>query len=468
MARFGRSFPLPRRRIPRAVNLAWVIAGVATASSSAAGAIRGVIMFAGVAPSSSSAPGRVVITIRMGGVAPAAASAGSTGGLTIVGPNLRDLAAAALVADTTRILRRVDLYEVDGATLVLEDVDVVDGSITVSHGAGPRRTCTFTLNGDDGALLPDPAGLWFGKVLKAWRGVILEQRDGEEYWEQVGEFDIEPLDTDHFPADLVKLAGADYMARLARAHFSTVTTFGVGQTVESVVEQIATYGGLTKFRLETTGRYLGAEWQVETTTNLADAIQKVTRDHGCEAIVERDGYLAVRVVPEPAVAPTAFEFTIGPAGSIAGMSVSKSGARLYNHVVVRGESSDPAFPAVWAEAENTEPSSPTRIYDPDHPELGGIPRTTFTYVSPMITTEEQAQTVADALLVQRAILDVKATIAALVVPWLDAGTVVAVEDPNPAPSDPPIARWQLEQFTIPWTLGATDYQGSRAVRVGSS
>lgn len=380
--------------------------------------------------------------------------------------DLRGFALAAITADTSQVLRRLDLYDTDGTTLLVEDLDVVDGNITVTSGAGSRRTATFTVHHDSGAQFVGAEQLWFGKVLKAWRGVVLHDRDDEEWWCQVGELVVEQVRTDHMPADLMQVVAADAMTLLGRAHFAAVALFGAGQPVETVVQDIAAYGGVSKFRVAATGRSLGADWSVEPSTSLADAIQQVCTDHGCEAYIAADGYLTVGVVADPVTSPTVHTFAGGDSGSLVGLTVARSGARLYNHVVVRGESSDRTVPAVWAEAENTEPSSPTRIYDPDHPDLGGIPRTTLTYVSPLITTTTQAQTTADALLTQRAILDLSASIVGLVIPWIDVGQVVAVEDPNPAAGEAAVSRWRLDSFPVPWAPGPVTYQASRVTRVG--
>lgn len=489
MARFGRAFPIPRRRVPyyaslpifaapsEATSIAFtaydatvnVQANADEATSVVFTAYDATFTLTYVAPAGEATSvvftayniTTVTVSVTIGAATSVVFTAYDAAVTAVTTPD-SVLAAAALVAltnATSIICRRVDIYEADGVTPWLEDVPTVpEGGITVTDGPGPRRTCTFTLQSDDGALLPDVTGFWFDKILKAWRGVVIPEYDDTEFLFQVFEGQVEPIAGQNFPANTVKVTGSDYAATLARAKYTTVTTFGAGQTVEAVVEQIATYGGLSKFRMEITGRYLGRGWQLETDTTLWDAIQKLCTDHGCEAFFAADGHLVVRVVTPTNEKPTAYAFTTGAAGSLVTLAKSTSAERLYNHVVVRGESSDPAVAPVYAEAENTEPGSPTRI--------AAIGRRTYTYVSPLITTTDQAQDVADAFLAQKAILDIEAQITALVIPTLDAGDVVSVEDPNPAPSEPAVARWQLASFPIPWTLGPVTYQARRAAKVG--
>lgn len=464
MARPGRGFPnrpvVLRSPLPY-VNL---YAGAAPTSFEATGSLSISRPYAGMAPFSTSASAGLLRVIKFTGPANTAMSA--AGIIYWLVPSDIELAAEAAVAGSTTILRRLDIYEADGVTPFLEDVGVISGNITVSDGSDTRRTCTFTLYNEDGALIPSTDGFWFDKIVKAYRGYRLTSRDDQEVFFQVGEFVVSPINSTSFPVDQIDISGSDYSYVLKLATFSTVTTFSAGQTVEDVVTQIAEYGGISKFATSRTDRVLTADWPIETTDNLWSAIQAICADHGCEAFFSPDGYLVVRVVTEPSLRPSMFTFATGESGSVVDLSKAISSEGLYNHVVVRGETSDVNVEPVWVSVENNEPSSPTHIYDPDAPELGGIARHTYHYTSPLITTEEQATEVANALLVQLAILDIDATLNALVVPWIDVGTVVTVHDPNPSEFETEVERWVVKSFSIPWSLGPVSYTLARAIKVG--
>jgi hypothetical protein len=85
---------------------------------------------------------------------------------------------AAIEADTTRITRRVEIYESDGATLwqgAGAEPRLVDGSVTVDFTRDERRAVEVTLDNTDGLLKHDPNnGLWYDKIVKAYRGITYD------------------------------------------------------------------------------------------------------------------------------------------------------------------------------------------------------------------------------------------------------------------------------------------------------
>lgn len=458
MARHGRRFPnrpTVLRANPRPDR--WIVSGAAAMASSAGGALAITQQAAGAAPMALSASGMVGLVQANRGYAPLALYAG--GALTIIGPNLEAMAQAEVSAETTRILRRVDIYEHDAETLWLEDADALEWSVSLSDGGGPRRTCTATLNGDDGALLPSDDGFGFDKVLKLYRGVVLSERDDEPYWWPVGVFDVEPITTRQFPRDVVAVSGYDFAGRVNRASFDTVTTYTIGQSVEDVVRQIAEYAGITRFRLEHTGRLLTRDFTIEPGTYLWDAIEELVAANGCEAFFDATGYLVVRIILNASERPTSYSFAGGAGGNLVDFVTERSREAIFNHWPVRGESSDQDVPPVYASAENDEPTSPTAVS-----RIGRQSAPVFS--SSAITTEEEALIVAESRRALGAVRARTATITALVAPWLDIGDVVAVTDPNPAELADETERWQLTSFGFGSALGATDYSANRAEYVG--
>lgn len=74
---------------------------------------------------------------------------------------------------------RIEFYEADGETRWLPNGDGEDtsrlekgGSVSVSYGDNERRVLDVTLDNRDNALRPDPnGGVWYDKIVKAYRGV---------------------------------------------------------------------------------------------------------------------------------------------------------------------------------------------------------------------------------------------------------------------------------------------------------
>lgn len=459
MARLGRgqpNRPIILRANPRP-DL-WVLSGTAPTSSSAAGALGVVQHFAGNAPASSGAPGRLGLIIAFAGKAPASSDA--PGSLTVLEADLEAMARAELIAATTRVLRRVDLYEFDGETLIAEGIDTLDWSVSVSDGKGARRTITASLSGDDGALLPSDTGANFDKVLKVYRGVVLTEREDAPYYWPVGVFDIEPIRTRRLPADVVAIGGQDFAGRVNRSSLDELRVFAAGRSVESVVTELATYAGITRFRCEDTGRVLTRDFTVETDTYLWDAIERVCEDNGCEAYFDAAGYLFVGIVRYADERPIEYAFAPGAGGNLVDFEQERSRSLIFNHWRVRGESSDAGSVPVHASVENDEPTSPVSVS-----RIGR--QSAPAYVSAALVTEDDCRVVAEAFRARGGIRARTAKITGPVAPWLDAGSVVTVEDPNPAPEDDPVARWQLTAFTVSSELGPTDYDANRVDYVGA-
>jgi hypothetical protein len=77
-------------------------------------------------------------------------------------------------ASSTRVTRRVEIYEADGITRWANDTGnfLVGGSVSVDYGRDERRTVDLQLDNTTGALNADPnGGFWYDKILKVFRGV---------------------------------------------------------------------------------------------------------------------------------------------------------------------------------------------------------------------------------------------------------------------------------------------------------
>lgn len=77
-------------------------------------------------------------------------------------------------AASTRVTRRVEIYEADGTTRWVSDPGtlLLDGSVNVDYGRDERRTVDLRLDNSSGVLIADPnGGFWYDKILKVFRGV---------------------------------------------------------------------------------------------------------------------------------------------------------------------------------------------------------------------------------------------------------------------------------------------------------
>ena len=272
-------------------------------------------------------------------------------------------------------------------------------------------------------------------------------------WEtQIGEFVIDRLDTQNFPSS-IKVTARDYTKKCMLSKFTTATGFTTGVTIESVIKAIAQNAGITKFLLPVTGKVTGKEFFFERGTERWAAMKEIAKAYSFDIYFDGQGYLVLSAFKDPVSAPLSHVLLTGPEGNLVSFTKSVNDSRLYNHIIVTGESSDTAVAPVSAEATNTEPSSPSRI--------SRIGDRVYQYTSSFITTVLQAQEVADNFLKVHALEEYDVNFSAIMAPWLEVGEIVEFHDPDAGPTDP--IRYLLSSLGIP--LGLSPMSGN-AKRVG--
>lgn len=84
---------------------------------------------------------------------------------------------SAFTAPVTRHTRRIEIHEQDGNTRWDKD-DVVrlkSGQVTLDYSRTERRALDLVLDNSDGALVTQAGEFWYDKVIKVFRGVIVEK-----------------------------------------------------------------------------------------------------------------------------------------------------------------------------------------------------------------------------------------------------------------------------------------------------
>lgn len=355
----------------------------------------------------------------------------------------------------TRVRSRVEVYEADNTTLwkTSDELGLIDGNVTVDSTSTERRKFQLVIDNSDFDIDTSPDGLWYDKVIKLYRGV--EISPGNLWERQLGEFLIDTLDSESFP-DEIALNGRDFSKKLINDKFSVATAFAANTPIEDILNTIASVGGITKRNIPYTGKSTGKIYTFDRMTSRWDAIHQICVDNGLEEYFSWDGYLTVGEPADPYLDMAQYTFQTGTSGNLVNIKKGLKDDRLYNSVVITGESSDANVIPVYAIAENTEPTSPTRIEK--------IGRRSYFYTSSFITTAEQAQDVADKFLKVHALEAFEITLDSIVVPYMDAGITVNFYDPHPAEGDP--SKYLLTSFTLPLKLGTMQAQGRRVTLVG--
>jgi hypothetical protein len=279
----------------------------------------------------------------------------------------------------------------------------------------------------------------------------------ESTWEvQVGEFMIDSISEDHFPYT-VSVNGRDYTKKCLLSKFATATTFAEGTAIETAIRAMAQNAGITKFLMPPTGHSLGKDYAYERGVPRWEAMKDIASAFGYELFFDAQGYLVMREYLDPVSSPTAYTLATGILeGNLASYSKNVNDNRIYNKIVVTGESSDAAVIPVSAIATNTSPDSPTRIE-----KLG---ERVYQYTSAFITTTQQAQDVADKFLQIHALEEFDLSFTAIALPWLEVGEIIEFIDPRPSDGQP--TRFLLSSLNLPLSLEAMSGNAKRVSVVG--
>lgn len=344
-----------------------------------------------------------------------------------------------------RMLARATVTDRAGEVTTLQ---VTGGSVTADATAANRRRCQVTLTDGTGRLTPAGATSLlapYGNELRLERGLRLAA--GDELV-PLGVFGISETQVADTPGGLtITLTGYDRSKRVQRNRWTQPYTVAAGtnyaDAIAAVLESRAPGG---TYNFAPTSRVtpllvFGLErdndpWK--DASSMAAAI-------GMELFFDAAGVRVLRPVPNLLTSPVADTYAPGEA-KLLGVTRKLTAEAAYNGAVVTGEAADTAAP-VRAEAWDRDPTSATYAGDP----IGSSPFGARPYflTSAFITTQAQAQDVADALLRSITYGAESLTFPAVVNPAHEPGDVVAVRRAASRVD----GRYVLEQLTIPLTAG---------------
>lgn len=327
----------------------------------------------------------------------------------------------AIHGSTTRVTQRARFFEFDGITPWSPegdvDVPLVSYKVDVDLGRDERRTFDMTISGLDGTYVSGPTGVWYDKVVKIYRGIILP--DGSSWERALGYFYIDTINENNFPNQLV-MSGRDRSKSLRNSKFAYTTLFPVNYPIEDLVSDVAFSGGipLAEMDLPITGESLGIAQYFDSGSERWAAIREVSLAHGYDVYFDEDGLLKMVAFQDPATLAAEYTFRIDATSNIASYSKKSTDARLRNHIVVQGENADQV--PIIGEAENTTAASPTRI--------ARVGRRTEIINSAFVKTQTQANELAANMLKVMGLEQFDLDMTAITVPYLDVGAIAAFDN----------------------------------------
>lgn len=292
------------------------------------------------------------------------------------------------------------------------------------------------------------------------RGIALPHHEPE--WEaQIGEFTADSIQDADDRSERVSLVGRDYAKRCLESRLAKSTMFGKDEPIERVIRNLAVNSGIIKIDLPVTGETLGKDMTWERDVERFSIMKEIALAKNFELFFNAEGVLVMRPQRDPLLTPATLDLTTGPGGNLISRGAKTSGGQLFNYVTVVGESSDTTTPLVYAEAVNDDPSSPTWIGLPGTP--GGIGERTKNISSPLVTTSEQAQALADTMLSVSMLEEFELTFSSILLPWVEVGEILEMVDPESRYWGP--SRYLLSSLSLPLDLGPMSGTGKRVTVV---
>lgn len=357
---------------------------------------------------------------------------------------------AQFEGDLVRPHTRVDIYESDGTTIYLADAPITEGSVTVDMTRPERRNLDVSIY-DDGSLGYGPDEFWYDKIIKVYRGIWTTTTD--QWVVQVGEFMPDSIARPRFPS-VLRVTCRDLAKKLMLAKFAQATTFTAATNVVSAMSTIATNGGIANQDFETTTETIGEDVTFERGTTRWEAISQLALSINFEVFFDGFGNLVAREYVDPFLDTAVHTFQTGAAGNLIEYERTTADTFLFNDIVVQGTGQENGL--VYARAENTNVSSPTRI--------AKVGRRTQIIESEFVKSNTRAQAIADSRLAVAGLEQYDVSFSALLLPWLEASEVIQLDLPDAAGGDP--NKFLFSSFDIPLGLGGMNAAAKRVIDVG--
>lgn len=331
-----------------------------------------------------------------------------------------------------------------GVTPVGIEIPILSGDVKLDSTADIRATLELETSDQDWMAALDDAITPYGNEVFVQRGIVYG--DGSEELVSQGYYRIYSVEQDSAPKGSLRVSGRDRMSAIVDDRPLAPIQFGEGASVASVFDFLVSdedNGALPGCTIvydfdagETTFASSHAldDDRYGFLKDIADSLGKVM-------YFDYAGRLRVESAPNPT--DPVWTVNHGENGVVVSVSRTLSRDQVYNAVIATGESVG-ENPPVRGIAMDLNPNSPTYWYGP----FGRVPKF---YSSTFLTTDEQCEIAAQAMLAQQ-----------LGVPYsVDFDAV-----PNPAlePLDPVLISYDdrkapeihvIESLTIPLDPGAT-------------
>lgn len=340
-----------------------------------------------------------------------------------------------------RIQIIVHFYRGNEIFLIMQNQNtlVISGEVNVQEDG--ERLARVTIVDPDGKHIPESfqSDFWFGREFQVYRGIIYEDGTFENI--RLGIFRIHELKvTTNNNNRVMTIRGRDRSDKVRRARFTDVYQIAAGTNVGTAVRTLLEQAGISDFNFTpissvTTKRAYqrgGDRWA---------AAQEIATAAGYMLYFDADGIANMQVIPNANTRATDWEYK-DEEGAYPILALERTGTddRIYNHIIVTGES-DKAV--VRAEASDTVAGSPTSIAN-----FGDVP---FFKVVAATTAQADAQRLADRIL-QQSIRGTEQVVLTIIPnPAMEINDVVYIRDALSKVD----ANYVVSFFSVPFERGET-------------
>lgn len=346
----------------------------------------------------------------------------------------------------TRVSILDDQYNpIPGGVLTGVDGYAVSGSVQMDRSRSVERTVSLEIVNPQGVWTPNGPGsmLYWDRLLRVERGVKV---GGQDFVAPLGVFLIDsPTVTRSGGNHTMSLTGSDRMDRATRSEFAEPVTYAAGTRVKDAIYDMLVYAGVgtERWSADDRGATLGAARSFEVGDECLQSALTLATSFALEVFADANGYIVIRPRPDPMGLPPMWTFEAGADATHIGISKKWSRDRFYNHILVTNDTSDTDIPMIRAEAEDTNPASPTRVNGP-------MGRRLYKYVSAMITTQGQADNVAASLLWEHALIEEEVSVEHVPLPVLEASDAIILRDTVSVTDD----KYMINSLTVPLAEGS--------------
>lgn len=369
----------------------------------------------------------------------------------------------AALAAPQRVTCRVQADK--GGTRLHNNVPVLGGYVEVDAGSITRRRLTLevapqmnTFTYEDRPAMPsaatDPLAPYGQELTVEWG---LTYIGGVTEWLPLGVFRIDDVRGSLLNDSAVTITGVSREAHVADDRFGAPYTAS-SPSAQSLITQLIhdtlpTAEVISQASMDR--RVPTTTWDEDRWGAITDLAESIAAVVYCDP----RGRFVIADAPTTSTAPV-WQVSAGAGGVLVSADSSASRSKVYNRVVVRGESPSSDAPPVRGEALDLDPTSPTRWGDP----LGGSwgKRTRFMYL-PTVTDSAQAAGIARANLFRfigsASTMDVR-SIPNAALEALDVVDVITdASDPGGT-----VRRHAVDKFRVPLAAGGSFPMSTRDLR----